>query len=198
LQGGIQIELYTLEMMVQVLLEDCTGHGTNATTERALGALTSGSSCDVVNIGGRYVNNTGSTVSSFDIPVIEREQWRQTANLQTLVFEYQVGATALTTGTWTAVTGLNFTAPVGGTAGAIDGNAVANYRVKTATITVTVTNGQEIWFRWTETGTTSPGLAIDDVSVTANAACSPPYQTLWDNFRNITCVWFDDVDLYRS
>ncbi len=147
-------------------------YGTNATSERALGALTSGSA-GTVNIGGRYVNNTGTTVSSFDISY-RGEEWRQTANAQSLVFEYQVGATALTTGVWTAVAGLNFTAPVTGTAGPIDGNAVANYSVKTATITVTVTNGQEIWFRWTKTGTTSPGIAIDDVSVTANAACSPP------------------------
>ncbi|MGL2965194.1 T9SS sorting signal type C domain-containing protein [Flavobacterium sp. XGLA_31] len=146
-------------------------YGTGTNSDRALGMLTSGTAPTTTYMGGRYLNNTGVSVSSFDI-TYRGEQWRQNTTTQSLVFEYQVGATALTGGTWTAVSALDFAAINIGTAGALDGNAVGNYAVKTATITVTVANGQEIWFRWTKTGTTSHGLAIDDVSVTANSPCA--------------------------
>ncbi len=146
-------------------------YGTTASTERALGALTSGSVATAY-IGVRLANNSGSTATSFSVSY-RGEQWRQTTNAQTLVFEYQVGATSLTTGTWTAVTALDFTAPKTGTAGALDGNLAANYLAKSSTITVNVNNGQEIWFRWTKTGSTSPGLAIDDFSVTATGSVAP-------------------------
>jgi len=145
-------------------------YGTTSATERSLGALTSGSAATVY-MGARTVNNTGSSATSYTISY-KGEQWRQTANAQKLVFEYQVGATSLTTGTWTAVTALDFTAPKTGTAGSLDGNASGNYANLSSTITVTVTNGQEIWFRWTKTGSTSPGLGIDDVSITANSTSS--------------------------
>lgn len=141
-------------------------YGTTSSNERALGALSSGSANPV--FGVRLVNNTGGTVPSFSVSY-QGEQWRQTANAQILAFEYQVGATSLTTGTWTPVTALDFTAPKTGTAGALDGNAAGNFTAKNATITVNVTNGQEIWFRWTKTSSTSPGLAVDDFSVTANS-----------------------------
>jgi len=102
-------------------------YGTTANTERALGALTSGSA-GTVNIGGRYTNNTGVSISSFSVSYTG-EQWRQTANAQNLVFEYQVGATSLTTGTWVAVTTLDFLALKTGTAGLLDGNATGNFQI---------------------------------------------------------------------
>lgn len=142
-------------------------YGSAASTERALGTLTSGGA-PTVQFGVRLVNNTGAAVASFNLAFVG-EQWRQTANAQSLVFEYQVGAASLTTGTWTANTAFDFTAPNTGTAGALDGNAAANRTLKSNTLTVAVNNGQEIWLRWTKTGTTSPGLAIDSFAITANA-----------------------------
>jgi trimeric autotransporter adhesin len=144
-------------------------YGTAATSERALGGLSSGSASPI--FGVRLVNNTGGTISGLTIS-FRGEQWRQTANVQALVFESQVGATALTTGTWVANTAFNFTALKTGTAGALDGNAAGNFSVINGTLTATVANGQEIWLRWSKTGTTSPGLSIDDISITANAAIS--------------------------
>ncbi len=143
-------------------------YGSASNTERSLGALTSGS-VTTIYIGVRLTNNTGTSLSSFDISY-KGEQWRQTANAQKLVFEYQIGATSLTTGTWTAITALDFTAPKTGTAGALDGNVYGNYSNLSSTINAAVANGQEIWFRWTKTGTTSPGLGVDDFSVTPKSA----------------------------
>ncbi len=76
---------------------------------------------------------------------------------------------AIGTGTWIANTALNFTAPKTGTVGSLDGNATGNFVPISATLTATVNNGQEIWLRWTKTGTSSPGLAIDDISISGIA-----------------------------
>jgi trimeric autotransporter adhesin len=144
-------------------------YGSVSSADRALGGLSSGSASPIFGI--RLVNNTGSTISGLTLS-FRGEQWRQTANAQALVFESQVGATALTTGTWVANTAFNFTALKTGTAGALDGNAAGNFSDITGTLNVTVTNGQEVWLRWSKTATTSPGLAIDDISITANATIS--------------------------
>jgi len=145
-------------------------YGTGTDTERALGGLSSSSASP--NFAVRLVNNTGSTVTSFEI-AFKGEQWRQNASAQTLTFDYQVGATSISTGTWTSVTDLNFASPNTGTAGALDGNASGNFSNISATVSVSVTDGQEIWLRWSKTGTNSHGLAIDDFSVTPKVSGGP-------------------------
>jgi len=142
--------------------------GVISDTERALGAVSS-SGTGAIYIAERLVNNTGSTLSTIHVSY-KGEQWRQTANAQKLVFEYQIGAAGISSGSWTAVTALDFTALKTGTAGALDGNAAGNYSNLSYDIPVNLPDGQEIWIRWTKAGTTSPGLAIDDVSVTATIA----------------------------
>jgi hypothetical protein len=139
-------------------------YGSASNSDRALGALTSGTT-GTVNEGVRLVNNTGVALSGLTIS-FKGEQWRQTANTQKLVFDYQVGATSLTSGTWTTNTAFDFTTLKTGTAGALDGNASGDFSNISGTLTVSVANGQEIWLRWTKTGTTSPGLALDDISIT--------------------------------
>ncbi|MEO7484385.1 MAG: hypothetical protein ABIT81_11510, partial [Ferruginibacter sp.] len=145
-------------------------YGTTATSDRAIGALTSGTT-PTVNIGVRILNNTGGAISGFTIS-FKGEQWRQTANAQALTFDYQVGATSLTTGTWTPNSAFTFTAPKTGTAGALDGNLAGNFTNIAGTLTAALNNGQEIWLRWTKTGTTSPGLGIDDINIIANSGTS--------------------------
>ncbi|GAA4747671.1 cadherin-like beta sandwich domain-containing protein [Flavisolibacter ginsenosidimutans] len=145
-------------------------YGASATNERALGALTSGSTT-TVNIGVRIVNNTGFAISNLAIS-FTGEQWRQTTNAHVLVFDYQIGATSLTTGTWTANTAFNFTAPKTGTAGALDGNVAANQVAISGNLPISLAAGQEIWLRWTKTGSTSPGLAIDDITITPTLVAS--------------------------
>lgn len=135
-----------------------------------MGALTSGST-GTVQFGIRLINNTGGTLSGLTISY-RGEQWRQNATAQTLVFETQVGATSLTLGTWSPSSSFNFTGPKTGTAGALDGNASGNFISISANLSATIGNGQEIWSRWTKSGSSSPGLAIDDLSVTRIAAIS--------------------------
>jgi cytoskeletal protein CcmA (bactofilin family) len=145
--------------------------GTNLLTDRALGAI---STATPHQFGLRLKNNGASTIASFNIS-FNGEQWRSFTT-GTLVFEYQTGTTvtSLTTGSWTALTTLDFASLVTSTGAATDGNAPANRTAKSATLTVNVLAGNEIFFRWTKAGSSSPGLAIDDLSITATAlVCSP-------------------------
>jgi hypothetical protein len=138
--------------------------GTASATDRALGAL---STATTHNFGIRLKNNNANAITSLLVSY-NGEQWRQNATSQTLVFEYQIGTTvtAITGGTWTAVTALDFVSPNTGTAGALDGNLTANRTAKSATISLSVPAGSEIMLRWTKTGSNSHLLAVDDLSIT--------------------------------
>jgi hypothetical protein len=158
--------------------------GTNPVTDRALGSVASVGTGTVFQ-AARLTNNTGATITSLDISYVG-EQWRNGGNTtaHTLTFQYQVantgvvtGANAPTTG-WTTFSALSFTGPIAtATAAALDGNAAANRTAISATLTVTVNAGQEIWLRWQDPDDTGSdhGLAIDDFSVTANG--NPPADT---------------------
>jgi uncharacterized delta-60 repeat protein/uncharacterized repeat protein (TIGR01451 family) len=156
--------------------------GTNAVTERAFGSIASGTPGDIY-YAVKLTNNTGSTITGLNIS-FTGEQWRQggctptpcTPAAQTLDFQYQAAnagvitdANTPTTG-WTDFNTLDFTTPSPGTstAAAIDGNAAANRTAKSALLTVTVANGQEVWLRWKDSNDANNdhGVAIDDFSVT--------------------------------
>lgn len=144
--------------------------GTNPLTDRALGAI---STATTHRFGIRMANTSGSPINSFDIS-FTGEQWRS-FNAGTLVFEYQTGTTvtSLTAGTWTALTALDFTNLTTSGGAATDGNNATYRTAKSATLTVTVATGTEIFFRWSKLGTSSPGLAIDDLTITANNSGVP-------------------------
>jgi endonuclease G len=150
--------------------------GTNPVTDRALGSVASGSTVTVFH-AAKLTNNTGGGIDSLDVSYTG-EQWRNGGNTaaHTLTFQYQVAAAGVISGAnvpaggWITVPGLSFTGPItGATAAALDGNAPGNRVVRSATLAVTVGNGQEIWLRWQDPddGGTDHGLAIDDLSVTA-------------------------------
>ncbi|HXU31496.1 MAG TPA: ExeM/NucH family extracellular endonuclease, partial [Thermoanaerobaculia bacterium] len=167
--------------------------GTGTATERAFGSVSSGTPVNIFN-AARLVNNTGSTISSFLI-AFNGEEWRDggaaTPVAQTLSFEYQVAAAGVitdsntpTTG-WTAFTALDFVSPTFTNTGAgvaLDGNAAANRTAKSATLTVSVSPGQEIWLRWKDINDAGNdhGLGIDDLSVTPNPAAALPNLTIND------------------
>jgi hypothetical protein len=142
--------------------------GTNPLSDRALGCLQSGGTAQ--RFGLRLKNNGASNIGSYSIS-FTGEQWRS-FNAGTLVFEYQIGTTvtSLTVGTWTAATAFNFNSLVTSGGTAVDGNAPANRTAITGTLTAAVPAGSEIFFRWTRNTNSSPILAVDDFSVTANAA----------------------------
>jgi len=156
-------------------------YGSAGSTERALGSTSSGTP-GTIYYAWRLVNNTGSTITSLTINYTG-EQWRNGGNTtaQKLTFEYQIGAAGAVTGAntpstgWTADPTLDFVGPIAtATAGALDGNAVANRTAKTDTLTINLPAGQEIWLRWYDVNDagTDHGLAIDDVSVTAGGSGS--------------------------
>ena len=165
----------------------------NPLTERALGSVSSGTPVTILN-AVRLVNNTGTTITSLDISY-NGEQWRDGGAAvpvaQTTFFEYQVGnagvitdANTPTTG-WTAFSSLDFTSPtfVNTTTGAaVDGNQAANRTAKSANLLVSVAPGQEVWLRWRDPNDTGNdhGLAVDDFSVTPQAAVVTPTLNIGD------------------
>jgi uncharacterized protein len=157
---------------------DTYSFGSAASTDRAFGTLLSGS--NTPTIGAQFTNNTGSAIGSLDIAYIG-EQWRLGAlnRADALQFQISFDATSLTTGTWTTVSQLNFTAPVTtGTAGALNGNAAANQTAISYSLILAtaIANGQSFWIRWTDTNAagSDDGLGIDSFSITPQAAAANP------------------------
>ncbi len=139
-------------------------YGTTGSGERALGSLAGGTI--VSSFGALLVNNSGSTIDSITI-TFTGEQWRRGANANTLAFLYSVGATSISTGTFTSFSALNFTGPQTGSSTALNGNLAANQMVVTATITgLNWTAGANLVIRWDDSNTAGAdaGLAVDNFS----------------------------------
>lgn len=162
----------------------CYNFGTTNATDRALGALSSSSTNH--RFGIRIKNNGATDYGSIQV-TFKGEEWRQNISQDKLTFSYQTGATvtALTGGTWTAETNLDFTAPQKGSASPLDGNATGNYTNISYTFNVSVPAGTEIFLRWERAGSNSPGLAIDDFEVKAFAA-SPTITPATQTFTGFT------------
>jgi predicted extracellular nuclease len=150
---------------------DTYSFGTAASTDRALGALRSGSL--VPSWGACFINNTGAAIAALDI-AYTGEQWRLGATGRTvpdrLDFQYSLNASSLADGTWTDVDALDFSALyLSGTVGLRDGNAGANRTALGATLeSLSIPAGGTIWIRWTDfdVASSDDGLAIDDFTLT--------------------------------
>ena len=150
--------------------------GTAASTDRALGvrATSNFAGNDPVLHGVRLVNNTSQTLTKFTI-TYTGEQWFKSsvATAHTLLLDYQLGASSISAGTWTAASAGTFTAPIatGTTATALNGNTTANRTVKVAVVTgVSWAPGQELWVRFRDANESGneQGLAVDDFSFLAD------------------------------
>ena len=149
--------------------------GTAASTDRALGSrATSTGSNDPVLYGVRLVNNTTQTLTKFTV-IYTGEQWFKSsaATAHTLLFDYQLGATSISTGTWTNVSAGLFTAPIatGTTPTALNGNTAANRTVKLVAVSgLSWAPGQELWVRFRDANESGneQGLAVDDFSFLAD------------------------------
>jgi hypothetical protein len=140
-------------------------YGTAGSGERALGSFAGGGL--VSSFGALLVNNSGSTLNSITI-TFTGEQWRRGANPNTLSFQYSVGATSISTGTFTSFSALNFTGPQTGSGTALNGNLAVNQVQITATITgLNWTAGSNLVIRWNDgnEGGADAGLAIDNFSL---------------------------------
>jgi len=150
-----------------------------ADSDRAFGGLQSGSL--VPTVGVRFVNNTGSTITSLHVRYTG-EQWRLGASSRTqgdrLDFQYSFNASSLANGTWVDNDSLDFISPVlAGTVGALNGNIAGNFRVRENVISgLSVPVGGTFWFRWNDFNVASSddALGVDDFSVVAEGSATNP------------------------
>src|SRR4029077_12948716 len=89
---------------------DTYSYGSAAATDRALGGLRSGTL--IPNFGAAFSNATGNTITSLAV-AYTGEEWRNGTAGRTdqINFQYSLDATDISTGTWTAVSALNFVTP---------------------------------------------------------------------------------------
>ncbi|HEV2882078.1 MAG TPA: Ig-like domain-containing protein [Pyrinomonadaceae bacterium] len=172
---------------------DIYSYGAAGNTDRALGALRSGTLIPL--FGAKFTNNTGSTITSLDISYAG-EEWRlgTAARTDRIDFQISTNATDLSTGTYTDVDALDFTTPNTATTGAKDGNLAANRTVITSSISgLSIANGATFFIRWTDLDASGAddGLAIDDFNITAQggpAVDSAPTVTSTSPADNATSV----------
>jgi len=173
-------------------------YGTASSSERSLGGLASGgayfgspSSGAVAGwIAIGFTNNTGSTITSFNIS-FDGEQWRNGGNTtaQSMVLEHGIGASFTTVSTWTAPGGnFDWTSPVAtATPAAVDGNVAGKVTGKGGTISGLMwATGTTLWIRWIENNDVGNdhGLSIDDFNLNT---------LVLDNSCNISSVVFQNV-----
>jgi hypothetical protein len=160
---------------------DTYSYGLNASTDRALGSLATGTLAPVY-LGAKILNNTGTTVNALEITYIG-EQWRLGSNgiVDSLRFELSTDATSLNTGTWIPYNSLNFVSPITtGTTGALNGNNPLNRVFISDEITgfTAIPNGANVWIRWVDEDIPSAGdhgLAIDSLTIIPKfVACNEP------------------------
>ena len=155
---------------------DTYSYGPSGDPDRALGTLASNAVQSTV--GGFFVNNTGTTITTLSI-AYTGEQWRfgqADANVDRLDFAYSTNATWLDDGgaTWTEVNQLDFVSPINsGGVGALDGNNALNRTAVGYTIAgLSIPDGASFWLRWVDPniGGSDDGLGVDDFNLIANIA----------------------------
>jgi len=160
---------------------DTYSFGTAGGTDRAIGSVASGT-VSTIYYGALFTNDTGAAITSLAIG-FTGEQWRaggRTAanGADRLDFQYSTAATTINGAGFTDFDALDFVSPstLPSTAGALDGNAAANRQAITANLAVNIPAGSTIFIRWVDTNVigNDDGLAIDDFSITATTAGTPP------------------------
>jgi hypothetical protein len=152
-------------------------YGAVAEVDRSFGSLASNASGSI-QYAVRFVNNTGSIITTIPLRYTG-EQWRNGGNetVQSLTFSYKINATSINDATgWIPVSALDFAGPIAtASASALDGNSVSNKSTISSTLSLTLLNGDEIWFRWTDIndGGNDHGLSIDDFSFNPNGIALP-------------------------
>jgi hypothetical protein len=149
--------------------------GADASTDRALGSLASGS--HMMNFGFALRNDSPTLRITALAINFTQELWRSAQIANTVAAHFGttasgVGANYLPTAAagFTAVPALNLTAPAAGASAALNGNA--NQTSKSFTITgLNVGPGESFYLKWIDLddGGTDGGLAIDDFSMAVSA-----------------------------
>lgn len=153
--------------------------GATNSNERAIGSYASGSLTS--QYGATFTNNTGVTLTQFTL-TYTGEQWKDGGSaasiLNTLSFAYAINPASLTSGTYTNVTNLDFTAVVNNISSDVttDGNAANRRTGKTFTVTgISWPAGQTLCIRWTDINEVGNDdeLAVDDLTFSAVGAATP-------------------------
>jgi hypothetical protein len=146
-------------------------YGSAGSTERALGALASGTNIGAVGV--ELQNQLAGAITQVTIDYTG-EFWRSSTSTQNvLTFGYSVGAPGSTTylaSPGTAVAALNLVGPAPvASNGLLDGNLAANRASFGATFNVAIPVGQSLYLRWQDAndGGNDAGLAIDGIQVAA-------------------------------
>ncbi len=155
---------------------DTYSYGTGAATERALGALQSGTLAPI--FGVKFQNNSGSTITSLTVTYVG-EQWRMGVTggrKDTLEFQYAIGAANLSATGWITESGLNFATPnTTAAVGGVDGNVAANRTTLTLTISgISIPVGEVFMLRFLDKNISGAddGLGIDDMVINFNGAAA--------------------------
>ncbi|MCS6824944.1 MAG: T9SS type A sorting domain-containing protein, partial [Cytophagaceae bacterium] len=147
---------------------------------------TPGSPGTYMRYGLRLHNNSGTTIQSLNISFTAYQLSLAENNNVTneLEFHYQTGTTvtSLTSGTYTSVPSLWYTAPNNhpgpGASNQVAGYPCTVFSDKSACINVNIPNNTEIMLRWSDMNNPNndPHLAIDNVVVSAfsDAGCVTP------------------------
>jgi autotransporter-associated beta strand protein len=126
----------------------------------------------------QFQNSTGGVVTSFLLGYTG-EQWRHGGSRESFILVYY----SLDGSAFTQITGLTFNSlnvSATGNDAALNGDVAANRTVLSAANvnSLSVVNGNSIYFRWTYNGSATgagsrQGLSIDDISVTFNGGGAP-------------------------
>lgn len=146
-------------------------------TDRKIGSRAS-IGTGTIHYGLRIRNNTGSTINSITISytALQLSLAENNSNVNTNTFSYRVVSspttiTDLTTGMYTNVAALNYTAPNShggpGTSNQVNGIPCTTSSLITACVPVVIQNNGEIMLRWTDIDNSANDhhLAIDNVQV---------------------------------
>lgn len=125
--------------------------------------------------GADIRNTSGTTLTSFTLSYFE-EQWVEgavTSSDQAIPFQYSIGASSLTSGSYIGFASLDMHSihDGSGTFTALDGNASANRQLITATVSgISWAPNQDLWIRWSGVSlpfNSSHAMAVDDLSFSA-------------------------------
>lgn len=177
-------------------------YGANASTDRALGSLASGTT--VSTFGTQLTNTASGAFSSFTIS-FTGEQWRRGSGAaNSLAFSYSFTASDIASGTFITVPELNFTAPIttGGNV-TLNGNDPANQTALSFTISNILWNpGQSLTMRWVDVNDAGndDGLAIDNFSFSAitSAVKTLTWATPGGTWDTTSPDWTGDATVFTN
>ncbi|MFM9007650.1 MAG: beta strand repeat-containing protein, partial [Bacteroidota bacterium] len=170
-------------------------YGVTGSSNRALGSLATGSA--VPAFGLVLVNNTAGPLTTVSLNYTG-QQWRNggSGTPNQLLFSYQIGGTDISNGTFTTESSLNFNNPIsGGAAVALNGTLPANQLAISSTFQLSNNwlPGQTLVIRWTDVNDSGndEGMAIDDLTFSAQGPVAPVHQDSAISFLNVTTTGLD-------